>query len=181
MEKKIAIAYVNKPVGVKGEVKVTILLDNPKLLTKIPYVFLKNSETPIKVERVFKIVGDTAAVKFEGYDNPENALKLKNCELFADRDVIKNLIDDNEIFIADLLLKNAVLSDGEVLGKIVDVENYGANDIVFIESKKYMNLSFANIGGIIESVDEEKNIVRLNKNELWKVAVFDKEGDKNED
>ena len=180
MEKKIAIAYVNKPVGVKGEMKVTILLDDPKILTKIPFLFLKNSDTPIKVERVFKIVGDTAAVKLEGFDNPESAIKLKSCELFAEREVLESLIESDKIFIADLINKIAV-AGGEELGKIVDVENYGANDIVFIDSKKYKNLSFANIGGIIEKIDHEKNIVILNKEKFWQVAVFDKDGEKDED
>ena len=181
MEDKIAIAYVNKPIGVKGEVKVTILLDEPKLLTQIPFVFLNNSDEAIKVEKVFKIVGDTAAVKLCGYDNPESAINLKSKELFAKRDVLENLIGESSIFIADILNRCAVLNDGQVLGKISDVENYGANDIVFIKSEKYKNLSFANIGGIIEKIDDTKNCVFLNKDKFWQVAVFDIDGEQNED
>lgn len=179
MENKIAIAYVNKPIGVKGEVKVTILLDDPKVLTKIPFVFLKNSENPIKIERVFKIVGDTAAVKLEGFESPEIAIKLKSCELFAEREMLESLVDKNQVFIADLIGKIAI--GGEKLGRIIDVENYGANDIVFIDSKKYKNLSFANIGGIIEKIDHKNNTVLVNKERFWQVAVFDKDGEKDED
>ena len=181
MEDKIAVAYVNKPVGVKGEMKVTVLLDNPKLLTKIPFVILNDSESEIKVQRVFKIVGDTAGIKLESIDNPEEALKLKGKEIFAKRDVIQSLIDENQIFIADIIGKTATLNDGEVLGKIGDVENYGASDILFIESKEYKELSFANIGGIIEKIDNKKNVVYLNTEEFWKVAVYDKGEKKDED
>ena len=45
----------------------------------------------------------------------------------------------------------------EELGIIFDVQNFGANDIIYINSEKYKNLSFANIGGIITEVNENEN------------------------
>ncbi len=180
MENKIAIAFVNKPVGVKGEIKVTVLLDCPQLLSKIPFVFLKNSNDSIKIQRVFKIVGDTAGLKLENIDSPEDALKLKGQELYAERELLKQLIGENQIFMADIIGKTAALDTGIVLGKVTDIENYGASDIIFIDSKEYKDLSFANIGGIIEKIDFEKNIVKLNTEKFWQVAVYDK-GEKSDE
>ena len=49
-----------------------------------------------------------------------------------------------------------------------------------MNDKEYKELSFANIGGIIEKIDNKKNVVYLNTEEFWKVAVYDK-GEKNND
>ena len=96
---------------------------------------------------------------------------VKNKKLFASREETDKLKELNNIYIEDILNKLAKLDNGEELGKIVDVQNFGANDVIYIDSKKYKNLCFANIGGIITEVLDDK--VVLNKQEFDKVSVCD--------
>jgi len=166
----ICVAICRKPHGVKGEIKATVLLDNPKSIMKISALMTEKDTVLRKIERCFAISGDFG-FKLEGINSVDDALKLKNKKLFALRTEVDALVKNNQIYIADLINKEVYFESGEKIGVITDVENFGANDIVYIDSEKYKNLCFANIGGIIIKVEDEK--VVLNKEEFDKVFVCD--------
>lgn len=173
MENKICVGIVRKPQGIKGEVKVSVLLDNNELIKKIDTLFLENGEE-LKVKRVFNL-GNEYGIGFLNFSTPEQALAIKNKKLFADKQVIRNLIGNDNFFLEDLIGKIAVCEDGTEIGKIVDIENYGASDVVFVESKKYHNLCFANTGDVFVSIDDEKNQVLINKEKFLQTKVCDED------
>lgn len=171
MEKEyICVAICRKQHGVRGEIKASVLLDNPKDIKKISALKTENDVFLRKIERCFAISNEFG-FKLEGINSVDEALKLKNKKLYALRSEVDALKSNNLIYIEDIINKVAYFEDGEMVGKITDVENFGANDIVYIESVKYKNLCFANIGGIILEVNEDKVI--LNKEEFNKVYVCD--------
>ena len=75
----------------------------------------------------------------------------------------------DQIFVADILGKTAVDNNGRVLGRIDDVQNFGAADVIYIKGEK--PFLFANIGGIITAVDEKQ--VTLNAKKLSEVMVYE--------
>ena len=171
-EKYILVAFCNKPHGVRGEIKVTAYLDNNSNFKKLDQLYCKKTDQTYKVKRIFQIK-DCFGIGFEGFNTFEDAMLLKGQELYALKSQIEDMVDDDHIFIEDLIGKTAVLEDGTIIGIIDDIVNYGASDIVFIKSKMYKNLSFANVGGILLTVDEENQTVTLNKEEFEKVCVYD--------
>ena len=170
MDKMISVAFVRRVQGIKGDVRISALMDNPNDIKKLKSLLVEGEDKERKVERVFQ-VSDGFGLKLEGINLVNDAEKLKNKKLFAKREDIDKLKNNKDIYIEDILNKLAVLDDGEELGKIFDVQNFGANDIIYINSVKYKNLCFANIGGIIVEVKEDKVI--LNKQEFSKVCVCD--------
>ena len=172
MEEKICIGIVRKQHGIKGEVKVSILMDNPQDIKKISGVFVENEAVFHKITRIFALSGDFG-LKLEGVDSVDDAMKIKNKKLFALKSEVDSLVESGRFYIEDLLNKMAVFEDGSEVGKITAVENYGANDIVFVNSKVFNNLCFANIGGIILSVDNASNTFVLKEEEFKKVCVYD--------
>ncbi len=173
MENKICVGIVRKPQGIKGEVKVSVLLDNNELIKKIDTLYLENGEE-LKVKRVFNL-GTEYGIGFLNFSTPEQALAIKNKKLFADKQVVRNLIGNDNFFLEDLIGRVAVCEDGTKIGKIVDIENYGASDVVFVESEKYHNLCFANTGDIFVSIDEKKNQVVINKEKFLQTKVCDED------
>jgi len=171
MDKKefISVALARKAQGIKGEIKISVFLDNPTDIKNVTSLWLEFSNQEFKVERVF-CVGSDFAVKLEGIDSVEKANAFKGKHLYARRSEIEKF-KANEIYIADLLNKQAILTDGEVLGTIDDVQNFGASDVVYIKSEKYKNLSFANAGNIIIDVDDDKVI--LDKQNFLMFSVYD--------
>ena len=170
MEKMICVAFVRRVQGIKGDVRISALMDNPADIKKLKTLLVEGETDMRKVERVFQ-VSDGFGLKLEGIALVADAEKIKNKKLYALREDIDKLKATKDIYIEDILNKLAVLDNGEELGEIYDVQNFGANDIIYINSKKYKNLCFANIGGIIDEVLEDK--VVLNKQEFDKVSVCD--------
>lgn len=166
----ISVAFCRKQQGIRGEMKVSVLLDNPDDIYKISALKLENEPEFHSIDRIFKISGDYG-IKLSGVDTVDMALKFKSKYLYAKKSEVDKLKPEDTFYIDELIGKSAVFEDGEVIGTISDIENYGANDIVFIKSTKFKNLSFANIGGIITSAYEDK--VMLNREEFFKVCVFD--------
>lgn len=167
----ICVAICRRPQGIKGEIRVTVLLDNVKDITKITELKPENKFDFFKVLRAYQL-SDCYGLKLEGINSVDDVNGIKGKKLFAKKTEVDKL-KNNEIYIADIMNKIAVFESGELVGKIVDVENYGASDIVFIESEKYKNLSFANIGGIIKNIDFINNKVVFDEQEFKKVCVYD--------
>lgn len=174
MNNKICVAVVRKPQGIKGEVKVSVLLDNPELIKKIDKLYLENGEQ-FNVGRVFNL-GQEYGIGFNEFSNPDDTIKIKNKRLYADKDLVRSLIGNDNFFIDDLIGKIAIFEDGSVVGQITDVENYGASDVVFIKSDVYHNLCFANSGNIFVAINENDNTVILNKEQFMKTKVCDEDG-----
>ena len=176
MEEKICVAIVRKPQGIRGEVKVSVLMDNPNEIKKIDTLFDENGKE-YKVKRVFQL-GQDFGIGFVGFENPEDALKIKNHKLYADKEFVRSLSQENSFFIQDIVGKIAMFENGEIVGVVTDIQNFGASDVVFVKSDNYSNLCFANIGGIFKSVDQDK--VVLDKDIFMQTKVCDEDsGDEN--
>lgn len=173
MDDKICVAIVRRPQGIKGEVRVSVLMDNPELIKKIDKLSLESGET-FDVKRVFNL-GTEYGIGFNQFYSPEETLRIKNKKLYADKNLVRLLIGNDNFFVEDLLNKIAVFEDGEIVGKITDIENYGSSDIVFVESEKFHNLCFANVGNIFVSIDEEKNQVVIRKEMFLQTKVCDED------
>ena len=61
--------------GVRGEIRMRILTDDPDNLKKVSTVYLGERDTPIELESI-RFTNDGALVKLGGTDNPEDAAKL---------------------------------------------------------------------------------------------------------
>lgn len=173
MDNKICVAIVRKPQGIKGEVKVSVLMDNPEIFKQFEKLYLDSGEE-LTVKRVFNL-GQEYGVGFNQFSTPEETLRIKNKKLYADKTVVRNLIHNNNFFIDDLIGKVAVFEDGTVVGEISDIENYGASDVVFVKSDKYSNLCFANTGDIFISICDEKNQVIINKEKFMQTKICDQD------
>ena len=175
MEDKICVAIVRKPQGIKGEIKVSVLMDKPELIKKINLLYLDNGEE-LHVKRIFNL-GSEYGIGFDEFSNPEQTLRIKNNKLYADKSFVRSLIGNENFFISDLIGKTAVFEDGTVVGKISDIENYGSSDVVFVESEIYHNLSFANTGNIFLEIKENENKVIINKENFMQTKICDEDGE----
>lgn len=175
MDNKICVAIVRKPQGIKGEVKVSVLMDDPEHVKKLNKLYLESGEE-LHVKRIFNL-GNEYGIGFEEFTNPEQTLRIKNKNLYADKSVVRELIGNENFFISDLIGKTAVFEDGMVVGKISDIENYGSRDVVFVDSNVYHNLSFANTGDIFLEIKEKENQVVLNKEKFMQTKICDEDGE----
>ena len=162
---KIIIGQIVKEQGIKGDVKVIVFADKDFDLSCLKTVFVADSEA--KVQRVYKVSGGYG-LKLDIINSRNEAGSYKNLYISANKaDIARK---ENRYFIVDLIGKKAVLNSGEQIGKIVDVQNFGSADVIYIKTNGKQVL-VSHLEGLIESVDGE-NVV-LNANKFNQGAVYE--------
>ncbi|MEQ9641853.1 MAG: ribosome maturation factor RimM [Alphaproteobacteria bacterium] len=81
-----------------------------------------------------KAKGDLLAA-IEGVNDRDAAQALKGTRLYVDRANLPPVEDDDEFYMADLIGLEAQAPDGRGLGRVINVVNHGAGDILEIEPR----------------------------------------------
>ena len=157
---KVQVGIITKPQALKGEFRVKPTILNLKQFKKFEYVTVNNHD--YKVEKA--TLRDTFAIlKLEGIDSCEEAESLRNMEVFAEME-----IDTDDSFD---LVGFEVIVDGNVIGKISEINNYGSKDIISIVSDRPCMLPI--IDNLIISTDENNQTITLDREIFDQVVVYE--------
>lgn len=127
--RRIPLAAVAGAHGIKGEVKLKLFSDSADSLARHATLFVGGSERRLVSARA---AGKGAVARFEGVDDRTAAEKLRGSLVEIDRAALPPLAE-GEYYHADLVGIPCVDRDGEALGAVVAVENFGAGDLLEIE------------------------------------------------
>lgn len=128
----LPIAKIVKPQGIKGEVKAMPLTNVLAVFDNLKSVSIEGKEyeiTRISFRQGFLYI------TFNGVATRNDAESLRNKQLKVDKSLLEEKKDDYEFLIDDLIGMVLYDTDGNLVGQIVDVENYGATDNFIIESE----------------------------------------------
>ena len=130
-ERRIALAAVAGAHGVKGEVRLKLFTDSAESLSRYAKLYVGGAE-----RRLLSIrdSGKTAVARFDGIADRSAAEALRGSLVEIDRSALPPL-EDGEYYHADLVGTAAADRDGNRVGTVVAVENYGAGDLLEIESE----------------------------------------------
>ena len=128
-EPRVALAAVAGAHGVNGEVKLKLFADSAASLTLHKSVTIGGQPFALITVRDG---GKTAIAHFRGITDRAAAEALRGHLVEIDRAELPAL-DDGEYYHADLIGLSVVAPDGNPLGIVVSVENYGAGDLLEIE------------------------------------------------
>ena len=164
---KILIGKVVKPHGIKGEIKIKMETNKVLDFGELSGVFV--GENFYKIKRSF-LAGGENVLGLDGIDSVVQANELRGKKVFVLADEITKR-DEGEVLVEDILGARIVLDNGEEIGELENVENYGASDLFFIKSHNFKNLIVPNIDGLIESY--ENNVITFNKKKFQEVKSHD--------
>jgi 16S rRNA processing protein RimM len=125
-ERRIALAAVAGAHGVKGELRLKLFSDSVESLSRHEKLFVGGVERRLLFIRDG---GKTAVARFEGTGDRSAAESLRGSLIEIDRSALPAL-EDGEYYHADLIGLPAVDRDGNAIGEITAVENYGAGDLL---------------------------------------------------
>ncbi len=167
MKQQIAIAEITKPQGIKGEVKLSIFLDNAELFCRLDKVILKGGWIKVLSARVN---GNEVVARLEGVDDRNAAEALRGEELFIDRSVADSF-KTGDYFIDDMIGLD-VFAGSDNIGNITDVYQYGAADVLVIagEGKRFM---VPYIAKLVTSVDLDTGRMDMDKKVFDEVVVYE--------
>jgi 16S rRNA processing protein RimM len=128
-EKRVALAAVAGAHGVKGEVRLKLFSDSSAGLASQKKVYVGGVERRLLDVREG---GKAAIARFEGIADRSAAESLRGQLVEVDRSELPPL-EDGEYYHADLIGLPCVGLDGEAVGIVVAVENFGAGDLLEVE------------------------------------------------
>lgn len=127
-EKRVALAAVAGAHGVKGEVRLKLFADSIGSLARYKSLFVGGERRTISVREG----GKTVIARIEGIAERSAAEALRGTLVEVDRESLPSL-DAGEYYHADLIGLTCFSKDGETIGSVIAVENYGAGDLLDIE------------------------------------------------
>lgn len=131
-DRLVLVARAAGAFGVKGELRIKTYTDNP--LALLQYRHLKRADgseaLTLLAARSFK---DGLIARAKEVATKEQADALKGLDLYAPRSALPPTDDDDEFYLADLIGLQAVDPEGQVLGVVKAVPNFGAGDVLEIQ------------------------------------------------
>ena len=130
-ERRIALAAVAGAHGVKGEVRLKLFSESVESLSRHKQVHVGGA---VRQLLLVGAAGKNAIARFQGVEDRSSAEALRGSLVEVDRSQLPEL-EEGEYYHADLIGLPAVDADGNPVGAVVAVENYGAGDLLEIENQ----------------------------------------------
>ena len=130
-ERRIALAAVAGAHGIKGELRLKLFSDSAESLSRHEKLYVGGAERRLLSVRDS---GKTAVARFEGIFDRSAAEALRGSLVEVDRSALSAL-GDGEYYHSDLIGTPAVDAAGKAIGTVVAVENFGAGDLLEIETQ----------------------------------------------
>ncbi|WP_422041114.1 ribosome maturation factor RimM [Roseibium sp.] len=131
---KVLMAKIGAAHGIRGEVRVKPFGDDPLSFADYGVLTSKDGVTSFEVERA-RVQKTVVVTKFRNVNNRNQAEDLNGVELYVRRDQLPEPEED-EFYYSDLNGLSVVDRDGNDLGKIVAVQDFGAGDLLEIRPKR---------------------------------------------
>ncbi|MFL6754115.1 MAG: ribosome maturation factor RimM [Sphingomicrobium sp.] len=130
-ERRIALAAVAGAHGVNGELRLKLFSESAGNLGAHAKLYVGGAERRLLSVRDS---GKAAVARFEGVSDRSAAEALRGSLVEIDRSALPPL-EENEYYHVDLIGLRAVDREGQGIGIVVAVENYGAGDLLEIETE----------------------------------------------
>lgn len=161
----IEVGQIVNAHGIRGEVRVQPLGQDPAFLTRFKTLYLNSKPVQPTANHVHKSV---VLLKLPGVDDMNAALALKGTRVSIRRDDAH--LGEGEAFDQELLgltVKNA--DTGETLGELTTVTPYPAHKVYTVQGQREYLIP-AVPGVFIQSVDLEANVMEVH---IWEGMASD--------
>lgn len=161
----LSVGYILKPQGIKGEIKVEPLTDYMERFDELDIFYIKNGNqySPLKVIST-RYSGHHVFLRLEGFNNMNDAEKLRGQYLWIPREMAKNLPKDT-FFIADIIGCSVYTQDGKQLGNVDRVIHTGSND-VYVTKGSMGEILIPGLKKVVLDVDVKARRITVSAQEL---------------
>ena len=157
----IAIGKISKPIGTRGEVKISPLTDEKRRFVNLPYACLGKNAANTQVKRILKVRIDSGQIvlSFQDIETVEEAKKLTGFYLFIQKENAVQL-RDGSFFIDDVIGCEVITEEQENVGMITDLLTLPMND-VWVVRKDAKEFLIPAVKSFIRQVDVENKRVTI--------------------
>ncbi|MBV1706217.1 MAG: 16S rRNA processing protein RimM [Hyphomicrobiales bacterium] len=131
--KRITLATIGAPVGVRGQVRVNSHTAKPGDFASFAPLYLDDSSQVMHVKKLRQERDNAYIVEFEGITTREQAASLRHGNLTIARGQLPAPENEDEFYLADMIGLRVLDAEGREIGAVVGVMNYGAGDIIEVK------------------------------------------------
>lgn len=128
---RICVAQIGAAHGLKGEVRLWSYTEEPAAVARYGALTTEDGSRQIEIVQL-RAEKDYFIAKLRGIEDRNAAEALRNARLYVARERLPAPDDADTFYHADLIGLAAVDPDGNALGDVIAIHNYGAGDIVEI-------------------------------------------------
>ena len=154
MKAEFTIGRVLRPRGIKGVVKIETYSENTSRLLHL---------------RTLNVGGTHYRLENASSEGVFDAEKLRGKEVKVARKELPPP-PDGRYYIADILGSNVIV-DGERIGELVDVLQYGSADVYVVRLAEG-SVSFPALKETVKEIDAENGVIRLDGRMFGRTAVY---------
>ncbi|MCA2013190.1 ribosome maturation factor RimM [Pararhodobacter sp. CCB-MM2] len=131
MSERVCVGAIAGAFGVKGDVRLKSFCAEPTAIGDYGPLFTEDGKQSFSV-KLGQPIPNGFSARLGGVGTREAAEALRGIRLYADRDKLPSLPDD-EFYHADLIGLTMMDTGGNVIGKVTAVLNHGAGDILEVQ------------------------------------------------
>ncbi|WP_420631282.1 ribosome maturation factor RimM [Candidatus Leptofilum sp.] len=147
----IVIGVITKPHGVRGEVRVKPLTDEPARFTWLEQLYVgADDPQPMAVEQA-RVHQEMVLLKLTAVSNRSQAESLRGEWLMVPEEEALSL-EEGEYFLFQLEGLTVITADGETLGTLTSIIETGANN-VFVVQGEHGELLLPDIDDVVQEID----------------------------
>jgi 16S rRNA processing protein RimM len=133
-DQKVLMARIGAAHGIRGEVRVKPFGDDPLSFADYGILTTKDGSRSFEVEKA-RVQKTVVITRFKGVTDRNQAEELNGVDLYIDRSQLPEPEDD-EFYYSDLTGLAVLDRDGETLGRIVAVQDFGAGDLLEVRPQR---------------------------------------------
>lgn len=153
---ELRVAKIGKPHGLRGEVKLNVFTDQPQERFVPGASFTTNDGASLRIETVRRH-NEFWLVSFSGYRDRTSAEALAGTELNIEAGISR---EDDAWYSHELIGMQVYLTDGQLVGKVVDLKHYPAQDLLEIKEINGNRFQLPFVRQLVPEVEtENKRIV----------------------
>lgn len=164
--KYLILGKILRPHGVRGELRMKIMTDYPeRLINELKMVYIGADANQADAEahtiKSARFHKDFLLLTLEGISDRNEAELLREQLVMVD---IENAVplEEDEVYLYELIGLTVKTSDKKILGTIQDVLETGANDVYVIRSREYGELLIPIHDETLLEIDVEGETVTVN-------------------
>lgn len=164
MENKdnILVAVISNVHGIKGEVKVKSFTEPSDNFASYCPLTDKNGEK-FDIKILSDAGGGIFRCKVEGINSRDDAENIKGIELFIKKSALPLLDDEDEFYHEDLIDCKITFLNGEKIGYVSSVHNFGAGDILEIKTFEGKSILIPFTKAFVPFVDVKNKVIKVEK------------------
>lgn len=137
MKDMIKVGTITSTHGIRGEVKIIGDNDCFSPSFKAPLYIDTNPQTEVHIKTV-KNQNGRLIISFKEFDNINQVERFRNLAIYAHRDSLE--IEDDEVYVNDLIDMEVYNEDDEFVGVVVDVREYPQCYYIVVEKDEKTHL-----------------------------------------